>query len=55
VFNGTLGGKMLRYMIVMATFNGDVYTITASATQADYLQVEPVLAELVTKWQFIQQ
>lgn len=55
VFNGIIWGKMLRYMIVMAIFNGEVYTVTASATQADYPQVEPVLAELVAKWQFIQQ
>lgn len=54
VFEGTLGGRITRYAVILVSHNGEVYTITASAWINDFDQVNTVIDGLVKQWKFLQ-
>lgn len=54
IFDGMLGGKILRYAVAMISHNGAIYTVTASAAQMDFDKVNPVLEGIIKDWKFLQ-
>lgn len=54
VFDGTLGGKMTRYAVVLVSHAGVVYSLTASAGINEFDQVNPVVDQIVKEWKFLQ-
>ena len=54
IFDGTLGGKLTRYAVVIATHNWVVYTVTASSAINDFDKLHPVIDWLIKEWKFLQ-
>ena len=54
VFDGTMGGKLTRYAVVIVSHNGTVYTLTASSAVNDFEQVNIVIDDVIKNWKFLQ-
>ncbi|MBP6085631.1 hypothetical protein KA478_00140 [Patescibacteria group bacterium] len=54
VFDGTLGGRVMRYAVIVTQEQGVIYTITSAAAPADFPQVQPVLDSMASSWKFLQ-
>lgn len=54
IFDGTLGGKITRYAVILVTHNGVVYTVTASSAINDFEPVHVVIDGMMKEWKFLQ-
>ncbi len=54
VFDGTMGGKITRYAVVLVSHNGVIYTLTASSAATDFDQVHVVIDGIIKEWKFLQ-
>jgi hypothetical protein len=54
IFDGTLGGKKIRYIVVVMDENGILYTITAASGQADSANLEEQVNKMLSTWSFKQ-
>jgi hypothetical protein len=54
VFDGTLGGRLVRYTVVLTRYEDVIYTLTSSSSQTDYDAVKPTLDGVLGTWKFLE-
>ncbi len=54
VFDGTLGGRLVRYTVVLTRYEDVIYTLTSSSSQTDYEAVKPTLDGVLGTWEFLE-
>ena len=52
VFDGTIGGRKTRYIVVVMDEKGILYTITAASADTDSAELEMQVNKMLATWQF---
>lgn len=55
VFDGNLWGRLMRYAIVIGLRDYQAYVITAASSPSDFADVDKVIADMVSNWEFLDQ
>jgi len=53
VLDASLGGKDMRYAIVLTTHKDQVYTLTAAAAPADGAILDEQLKTIMKSWKYV--